>query len=212
MQAAYDIGSTMKAVTIPRIVANYHDDVIEGNQIASATGIRKSYFESRHLMQLPIYSRTQLTSSSRLADRISQISAVGQTFYPLLRFTILREGPERLSEIADVTEGIENLFYRAAANNNTFEGFMNQVKSKRYTWTRIQRMLTHIFTGYTYDIRNAMETPSYLRLLGMTQSGRQYLNENKKRLKLPVSKQSSRLFKSIDQNGYPRFGHVCTWY
>ena len=46
--------------------------------------------------------------------------------------------------IADVTEGIENLLYRAAANNGTFEGFMEEVKSKRYTWTRIQRMLTHI--------------------------------------------------------------------
>ena len=78
-----------------------------------------------------------------------------ETFYPLLRFTILRDGPERLCKIADVTEGIENLFYRAATNNGTFEGFMNEVKSKRYTWTRIQRMLTHIFTGFTYDIRTS---------------------------------------------------------
>ena len=31
-----------------------------------------------------------------------------------------------------------------------------------------------------------MKTPSYLRLLGMTQAGRHYLNENKKRLKLPL--------------------------
>ena len=107
-------------------------------------------------------------------------------FYPFLRFTILREGPERLAMIADVTEGIENLLYRAAATNNTFEGFMEEVKSKRYTWTRIQRMLTHIFTGFTYDIRNTMPTPSYLRLLGMTQEGQRYLNTHKKRLKLPL--------------------------
>ena len=76
--------------------------------------------------------------------------------------------------------------YRAAANNDTFEGFMGEVKSKRYTWTRIQRMLTHIFTGFTYDMRSQIETPSYLRLLGMTEKGQLYLNQNKKRLKLPL--------------------------
>ena len=121
------------------------------------------------------------------------------TFYPQLRFTILREGPERLAMIADVTEGIENLLYRAAANNGTFEGFMEEVKSKRYTWTRLQRMLTHIFTGFTYDIRSTMKTPSYLRLLGMTTAGRLYLNEHKKRLKLPlVSKAAAFSNPSLD--------------
>ena len=116
----------------------------------------------------------------------SSHSVIGQTFYPQLRFTILREGPERLRTIADITEGIENLLYRAAATHGTFEGFMDEVKSKRYTWTRIQRMLTHIFTGFTSAMRSDMTTPSYLRLLGMTQAGRLYLNEHKKRLKLPV--------------------------
>ena len=63
---------------------------------------------------------------------------------------------------------------------------MSQVKSKRYTWTRIQRMLTHIFNGYTYKLREQIEHPSYLRLLGMTQNGRLYLNQQKKDFKLPL--------------------------
>ena len=45
MEAAAAIGSNMTAITIPRIVAQYHDDAVVGNQIASATGIRKSFFE-----------------------------------------------------------------------------------------------------------------------------------------------------------------------
>ena len=122
-----------------------------------------------------------------------------QSFYPLLRFTILREGPKRLAEIADVTEGIENLLYRAAAINGTFEGFMSAIKSKRYTWTRLQRMLTHIFTGFTYNLRSEMKAPAYLRLLGMTSAGRLYLNEHKKRLKLPlVSKAAAFSHPSLD--------------
>lgn len=76
---------------------------------------------------------------------------------------------------------------------------MNTVKSKRYTWTRIQRMLTHIFTGYTYNTRSKINTPTYLRLLGMSQAGRLYLNEQKKNFKLPiVSKVSSFSDSSLD--------------
>ncbi|MBE1553573.1 putative nucleotidyltransferase [Filibacter limicola] len=186
MEAAQKIGSTIEPVTIPRIVARYHDDVVEGNRIASATGIRKSFFESDALNTVASF----IPDSTReiLLQWQSERQSFGSwaTFYPQLRFIILRDGPERLRSIADITEGIENLFYRAAANNGTFESFMREVKSKRYTWTRIQRMLTHIFTGFTYDKRNCMTTPSYLRLLGMSQAGKNYLNENKKRLKLPL--------------------------
>lgn len=186
MQAARAIASTMQAATIPRVGAQYHDDAITGNPIASATGIRKSFFESQTLNDVRSFFPNATHQS--LTDWQAAHLSFGswEAFFPLLRFTILREGPERLSAIADVTEGIENLFYRAAINNGTFEDFMNEVKSKRYTWTRLQRMLTHIFTGFTYDMRHEIESPSYLRLLGMTQTGRLYLNENKKRLKYPL--------------------------
>ncbi|MFJ7933036.1 nucleotidyltransferase [Sporosarcina sp. NPDC096371] len=186
MEAAAAIHSTMTATTIPRVEAGYHDDVIKGNPIASATGIRKSFFESAVLTDITDFIPD--ATQDALFDWQSAHNSFGNwaSFYPLLRFTILREGPERLRTIADVTEGIENLLYRAATTHGTFEGFMNAVKSKRYTWTRIQRMLTHIFTGFTYAMRSDMTTPSYLRLLGMSQAGRLYLNEHKKRLKLPV--------------------------
>lgn len=186
MEAAHAISSSMTAATIPRIIAQYHDDAIEGNPIASATGIRKSFFGAGSLKAISDFIPD--TSLEPLLDWRERRQSFGSwaAFYPHLRFTILREGPERLRAIADVTEGIEHLLCRAAANNETFEGFMNEVKSKRYTWTRIQRMLTHIFTGFTYAMRSDMKNPAYLRLLGMTQAGRLYLNEHKKRLKLPL--------------------------
>lgn len=186
MESALAIQSTMTATTIPRIVAQYHEDAIIGNQIASATGIRKSFFELNTLAAVTDF--IPHITREVLLDWQSTQQSFGHwaSFYPQLRFTILREGPERLRTIADITEGIENLLYRAAATHETFEGFMSEVKSKRYTWTRIQRMLTHIFTGFTSAMRRNMTSPSYLRLLGMTQAGRLYLNEHKKRLKLPV--------------------------
>lgn len=194
MQAAKSIGSTMKPATIQRLGADYHKETLELGEIASATGIRKSYFSSSSLDQtkhfVPTTTRETLVKWQQDGLRFGQ----WEIFYPYLRLVILRDGPEHLSHIADITEGIENLIYRAAKKHSTFQPFMQDVKSKRYTWTRIQRMLTHILTGFTYNKRSMMQTPSYLRLLGMTVNGRAYLNEKKKSLRLPlVSKAASLL-------------------
>ncbi len=186
IQAAYQINSLMRPATIKRIGANYHDDTLNAQTIGSATGIRKTFFDTKDL------NAVQNFIPSHVYERLQTQQEKGisfghwRTLYPFLRMTILRDTPKRLAQIADVTEGIENLIYRAAVKHENFDYFMESVKSKRYTWTRIQRMLTHILTGYTYKMRADIEAPTYLRLLGMNQNGRRYLNRYKKDLKLPL--------------------------
>ncbi|PKH11096.1 MULTISPECIES: nucleotidyltransferase [Planomicrobium] len=186
MEAAERISSSIQPLTIQRIGANYHDPIQEGLSIASATGIRKAFFEGGSLEELsaylPAYSIEALQSFANEYGRFGS----WETFYPMLRFTILREKPENLRRYAEVTEGIENLIYEAASKEQDFEGFIGRIKSKRFTRTRIQRMLTHIFTGFTWEMLKSFRQPSYLRLLGMTQNGRQYLNAQKKNIKLPI--------------------------
>jgi len=186
IQAAQTIKSNMNAFTIPRMGANYHDDIVVGSKIASATGIRNSFFNSDNLDSIRGFMPNATTKELSSWQTNNEAFGSWSSFYPLLRYTIIREGPKRLATIADISEGIEHLIYRAAKNNTTFEGFMSVVKSKRYTWTRIQRMLTHIFTGFTYEQRRAIPEPSYLRLLGMTEAGQLYLNKNKKQFGLPL--------------------------
>ncbi|MCM3637974.1 nucleotidyltransferase [Sporosarcina luteola] len=186
MEAAKSIGSSMKAVTIKRMGAGYHDDSLDSQKIASATGIRKSFFGSERLDEVSNFIPP--VTKQLLQEWQSERAVFGnwESFYPFLRFMILRDGPDRLRTIADVSEGIENLIFRAAQSQDSFQSFMDTVKSKRYTWTRIQRMLTHILTGFTKIRQAEMEKPTYLRLLGMTNEGRTYLNGRKKELSLPL--------------------------
>lgn len=185
MDAGRSIGSSMEALTIKRMGAGYHDETLD-QKIASATGIRKSFFNSESLDDVSAF--LPQSTKSLLLEWQSERKGFGnwESFYPFLRFVILRDGPARIRTIADVTEGIENLVFRAAQTQNSFQSFMDAVKSKRYTWTRIQRMLTHILTGFTKEMRADMERPTYLRLLGMTNEGRSYLSERKKKLALPL--------------------------
>lgn len=186
LQAAHSIQTKMEATTIERVGAGYHDEDFTTASIASATAIRKKFFTMETLHELEAFIPQSVHTILTEQLHQQQPFASWKHFYPLLRTIIIREGPQQLQHIADITEGIENRIYDAALQHTQFEPFMQMIKSKRYTWTRLQRMLTHIFTRYTYDLREQMQEPSYLRLLGMTQKGRQYLRHHKKHFHYPV--------------------------
>ncbi|GEK32657.1 nucleotidyltransferase [Kurthia sibirica] len=172
----------MQPLTIQRITAGYHDDVSKNESIASATGIRKELLQQKQLSAIEQFIPPTSLESLITNDSYSS----WETFYPQLRFTILRSSPAELRQYVDLTEGIEFLIYKAAQQCNTFPLFMQKIKSKRYTWTRIQRMLCHIFVGYTKEQRENFTSPRYIRILGMTSIGQQYISIHKKDFKLPI--------------------------
>ncbi|MGH2317390.1 nucleotidyltransferase [Planococcus sp. SE5232] len=193
LEAAQKLGSSMKPLTIQRIGANYHDPIRAGLPIASATGIREAFFKGESVDELSSYMPESSIQSLKNMEQEYGTFGSWEQFYPLLRFTVLREGPDNLKHFAEITEGIENLIYQSAKTANDFESFISLVKSKRFTRTRIQRMLTHIYTGFTWQLLRSFESPGYIRLLGMSAAGRSYLNETKKNIKLPLVSRAAEL-------------------
>ena len=57
------------------------------------------------------------------------------------------------------------------------------IKTKRYTYNKINRMLIHILLDISKEDNNK---EIYLRILGFNQQGRKYLNKIKKDIKLPI--------------------------
>ncbi len=101
-----------------------------------------------------------------------------------LTYLLRTASPEELSKINDVNEGLENRIIDAAKVNYGFEAIAQAVKSKRYTMSRIRRILLSALTGLTKDICSL--PPSYIRVLGMNDTGRQILKEMKSAATLPV--------------------------
>ncbi|WP_088005784.1 nucleotidyltransferase [Indiicoccus explosivorum] len=186
VEAAKRLGSPIRPLTIKRLGAGYHDPLSPSEQIASATGIRKAVSDGAEPDELTGFLPT--ASLDELVRFHSEYGCFGgwPAFYPMLRTSLLRDRPQRLADYAEVAEGIEHLLADAAVSAETFASFMNTVKSKRYTWTRIQRMLTHILTGFTWEELRRFELPEYVRILGMTAKGRSYLNTYKKEIGLPI--------------------------
>lgn len=178
--------STMQPVTIQRLGAQYYDDADKKSSIASATGIRKALFEENDLVQVEQFMPE--ATFNELQNWLSNYGTFANwdKFWPLLQFAILRHTPEQLAAFADVTEGLQYALIKHAKTSNSYMEFMTALKSKRYTWTRLQRIVTHIYTGVTKYQLHAFNEPTYIRLLGMTEVGQRYIRLQKKNLELPI--------------------------
>src|SRR5690625_7819963 len=72
---------------------------------------------------------------------------------------------------------------------------MGEMKTKRYTWTRLQRMFIHILTNTKKaDMKQVLSTNEvpYIRILGLTNTGQAYVKEQKKEMEIPIITQMSR--------------------
>ena len=67
---------------------------------------------------------------------------------------------------------------------NTFDAIAEKVKSKRYTMSRIRRILIASLIGFTKDIYSPV--PEYIRVLGMSKTGAALLKKAKKNCPVPI--------------------------
>ncbi|MGG5253058.1 nucleotidyltransferase [Neobacillus sp. SM06] len=190
--------SHLNPFTIARKSAGYHDEHFASATIASATSIRKAIFSNGSKIDsfIPSYTKELLNSYLNEYGQLHQ----WEDYWPLLQFRLLQAAPAELRQIYEMEEGIENRLMKAASQAGSFQEFMEMVKTKRYTWTRLQRISTHILTNASKsEMREDEEKASYLRLLGMSEKGKTYLNKEKTKFSVPViSKLSSYRHKEID--------------
>ncbi|PFO09932.1 hypothetical protein COJ85_00685 [Bacillus sp. AFS076308] len=192
--------SSLKPMTVARKNADYHDEHFASETIASATSIRKAILSKeggQNSIGQYVPSPTEQLLSEYLIEY--QVFHQWENYWNYLQFRLLQSTPEELREIYEVEEGLENRILAAALIAGSFHEFMEKIKTKRYTWTRLQRLCVHILTNTKKgQMAGPSDKASYLRLLGMTPKGKEYLNKRKKDFSLPlVSKLSSYKGKEI---------------
>ena len=74
---------------------------------------------------------------------------------------------KQIENLPDVTEGLENLIEEAAGKTNSLTELISLIKSKRYTQTRIQRILLYVLLDITKrDMEMSKKASPYIRVLG----------------------------------------------
>lgn len=150
---------------------SYHGTEINNN-IASASNIRNLYLNNKNIDNLIPYSSNYLYKISM------------NNLLPYLKYKVNLE-ENNLNIYQTVDEGIENRLLKVINNSNTYDELISNIKTKRYTYNKISRMLLHILTSFTKEEASNIKV-EYIRILGFTSKGKEYLNKIKKQIKLPV--------------------------
>jgi predicted nucleotidyltransferase len=173
--------------TIMREGAGYHDKDLSNPSIASATALRMKLQQGASISSLAAY--TPAATVQLLTEYKQRFGLLHSwnDYYPFLQYKLFTSSASSLKEIYECEEGLENrlLRFRTAAS---FDDFLEKMKTKRYTRTRLQRLMTHVLTGASKEemINLAASPPESIRVLGMNRRGRSHLNKIKKDMDLPL--------------------------
>lgn len=184
LKAIKKLKSKVKPFTIKRIDAGYNSLKVK-DRLASATAIRnllKNNEDVKKLMPTPAYNI--LLDNINHGKMVSNISL----FEKEIIYTLRKMSLEEIANLQDVTEGLENSIKQAANSCNNLEDLINSIKSKRYTRSRIQRILLYSILNITKkDIQDSYKVKPYIRVLGVSQKGKTLLSEiSNYRAKYPV--------------------------
>ena len=173
----------IKPISIKR-KNNYNNKVLTG-KYSSATSIRQALKNNENIDNyVPEFVLPYLKNINFQDD-----------YFKFIKYKILTD--DNLEIYHGISEGIDKKIKKEIINSRNYEELINNIKSRRYTYSRINRILNHILCGYTKDDNELCKDIEYIRVLGFNTIGKKYLNKIKKEVDIPIisnySKYKSRL-------------------
>ena len=176
LKALMKYKSNIQPVAIHRSSVGYNDLEYTDN-IASSTAIRNiiknnGFDVLRNVIPEPSYSI--LIKNIKQDHIVPDLS----TFEKEIIYNLRKMDVSEIAELPDVSEGLEFALKNAANSCNTLNEFLNIIKSKRYTTTRIQRILVYSLLGITKkDMELSKKVTPYVRVLATNKRGKFLISE-----------------------------------
>lgn len=157
-------------ITIKR-TTDYNSKEIEG-KITSANSIRELIKEKKDFKEyIPREEYKYLNNPIFLDD-----------YFDYLKYQIIIN--KDLTIFQDIDEDLSNRINKYIDSSNNLDELINNIKTKRYTYNKIKRILSYIlFNIKKEDINNKLE---YIRILGFNKKGKDILNKVKKEIDIPI--------------------------
>ena len=183
LKAMKKLKSNISAITIKRTGTDYNSNEINEN-FASATAIRNLIKSNKNISEyLPKSSLDILNQNIKYGKTVTSIASFEKEIIYTLRKMTLSE----IENLQDVNEGLEHLIKNTADSCNNLEDLINSIKSKRYTRSRIQRILLYALLNITKkDIKDSYKINPYIRILGVSHRGKILLSQISDNKKYPV--------------------------
>ncbi len=135
---------------------SYHSPSLSPAEYPSASAVRKAFLAG------------QLSAAEDACGYPLHNTAVHrpEALDTVLLNTLRSLPADALRQLPDCSEGLENRIKQNAVKATSRTELLSLLKTRRYTRTRLNRLLTHALLGMQADLLQAYPMPSYVRLLG----------------------------------------------
>lgn len=165
LKAIKQFAPHIKAMTIKREGSHHHHSEIQHHTFASGTSIRQSLTNGDNE-----WKRVVPESAHALYQKPH---ALIEDTFPLIKYQLIVQDADSLASIYTVNEGFENRLKSMVQVSHSLRELMENLKTKRYTYTHIQRILMNVLMNISgQDVSKEINA---VRILGMNDSGRNYL-------------------------------------
>ena len=164
---------------------DFHD--IESNEkIISASNVRNKIINNidiKNYVPSDVYLKLK---DIKLNDK----------YFEFLKYKINSE--DNLEKYLDVDEGLSTRIRDAIDKSNDLEELIQNIKTKRYTYNKISRMLNHILCSFTKDERDQTKNIEYIRILGFDNIGKKHLNSIKDNIDVKILNKFDTNYKALE--------------
>lgn len=179
--------SNIKPYTLKREGNNYTDTSL-AKVFSSATSIRKALLANIDSLEalntvMPLSSINILKESLNIGYNFT----FDEDLYQYLRYKI-STNCVNFNNLYEISEGLDKKILKEILDSTSYEDLIFRVKSKRYTYTKISRLLTQIFIGFdNFDLnKDTINNYNYGRILGFNSKGQEILSLIKKTSSIPL--------------------------
>lgn len=171
LKAIHRLGSPIRPMAVRR-AGCAHDSPGTGDGFASAARLRTLLAEGKTAEAARCLPPAALAVCRRewAAGRAPFLRRAAE---PLVLAQLRRMSRADFARLPDVGEGLENRLRRAAEEAVTLDGLLAAVKTRRYTLSRVRRVVLSAFLGIRRGL--TAEPPPYIRVLGMNPRGAEIL-------------------------------------
>lgn len=174
LKALKQLKSPIIPITIERACVGHHSTIPSSN-IASSTNIRELFNQQKNIKNYIPYETYEILQNAMKYGKIVKDLSI---FEKEILYTFRKMSLEEIASLPDVSEGLENIIKKAAGSSVSLDEFITKIKSKRYTMTRLQRIMLYAILDITkkdMEDSKSIKQP-YVRVLGMSKKGKELIS------------------------------------
>ena len=178
LKALYKTNSKIEPIFSVRENSDYTSEVVNGKD-TSATAIRAKLTKKRKASS--VKKLIPKTSYNLLKHELEISGLPDDKLYSDLAMYVIKTKPlKEMAQIYDMTEGLENRFKEKANKIKDLTTLLLEVKSKRYTYTRLKRIVAKLVLGINKNCVEKLyeiDKLPFIKVLGFSNNNSKLLNE-----------------------------------